>query len=71
VDDQIIYVVPHLDLVVVRNGTYVKDPGPALADPNLLPHLPPSGLVEGKGTLAPKDWNFAAFLKLVLAAIRQ
>jgi CubicO group peptidase (beta-lactamase class C family) len=71
VDDQLIYVVPHLDLVVVRNGTYVKDTGPAVADPNLLAHLPPSGVVPGKGTLAPKDWDFGAFLKLVIAAVRQ
>jgi CubicO group peptidase (beta-lactamase class C family) len=71
VDDQVIYVVPHLDLVVVRNGAYVKDPGPALAEPNLLPHLPPSGLVPGKGTLGPKDWDFAGFLQLVMDAIKQ
>ena len=69
VDDQIVYVVPSLDLVVVRNGTYVKDPGPAVADPQLVAHLPPSGIVEGKGTLAPKDWDIAGFLKLVIAAV--
>ncbi|HWJ97924.1 MAG TPA: serine hydrolase, partial [Acidimicrobiales bacterium] len=34
-DGQFIYVIPSLDLVVVRTGTYVKDPGPAVADPNL------------------------------------
>jgi CubicO group peptidase (beta-lactamase class C family) len=71
VDDQIIYAVPHLDLVVVRNGTYVKDPGPAVADPALLPRLPPFGVIPGKGTVPPKGWDFAGFLKLVLAAIRQ
>lgn len=69
VDDQIIYVVPSLDLVVVRNGTYVKDEGPAVADPQLIAHLPPSGLTPGKGSLAPKDWDLAGFLSLVLAAI--
>jgi CubicO group peptidase (beta-lactamase class C family) len=71
VDDQIIYVVPALDLVVVRNGTYVKDPGPAVADPQLVVHLPPSGIIEGKGTLAPRDWDIAGFLKLVIAAVRR
>ena len=71
VDDQIIYVVPALDLVVVRNGSYVKDPGPAVADPQLVVHLPPSGIIEGKGTLAPKDWDIAGFLELVIAAVRQ
>ena len=31
-DGQYIYVIPSLDLVVVRNGTYVKDPGEPIAE---------------------------------------
>jgi CubicO group peptidase (beta-lactamase class C family) len=35
-DGQFIHVIPSLDLVVVRSGTYVKDPGNPIADPNLF-----------------------------------
>jgi CubicO group peptidase (beta-lactamase class C family) len=70
VDGQVVYVAPHLDLVVVRSGTYVKDDGPAIADPHLLSHMPPSGLVEGKGTVGPEDWDLSAFLNLVIEAVR-
>lgn len=57
-DGQYIYVIPSLDLVVVRNGTYVKDPGPPVADPNLFGKYPSDGLVAGKGTTPPEDgWD--------------
>ena len=61
-DGQWIYVVPDLDLVVVRNGTYVKDPGPPVADPNLFARYPPDDLVPGRGTAPPDDWDATAFL---------
>ncbi|HEX6239031.1 MAG TPA: serine hydrolase [Acidimicrobiales bacterium] len=62
-DGQYIYVVPSLDLVVVRNGTYVKDPGPPVADPNLFERYPASGLVPGRGTTPPEDgWDDTEFL---------
>jgi len=70
VDTQIIYVIPHLDLVVVRNGRYIKDSGEAIADPTLLAHYPPFGLNKNLGTFPPDSWNHAEFLKLVLDAIR-
>lgn len=68
-DGQFIYVVPSLDLVVVRNGTYVKDPGDAVADPNLFSKYPSDGLVEGKGTSPPSDWDEAAFLTPIVESI--
>jgi CubicO group peptidase (beta-lactamase class C family) len=69
-DGQFIYVVPSLDLVVVRNGTYVKDPGPAVADPNLFVHYPSDDIIPGKGTMAPNEWDTTTFLGGIIAAIR-
>jgi CubicO group peptidase (beta-lactamase class C family) len=69
IDGQFIYVIPSLDLVVVRNGTYVKDPGPPVADPNLFAVYPSGGLVEGKGTSEPEDWDSSAFLTPIVEAI--
>ena len=67
-DGQFIYVIPSLDLVVVRNGTYVKSPCEPVADPNLLYHYPPSGLVPGQGTTPPDSWNDVAFLEPIVAS---
>ena len=68
-DGQYIYVAPSLDLVVVRNGTYVKSDGPPVADPNLFTHYPPSGLIEGQGTIPPESWDEAEFLGPIVEAI--
>lgn len=69
-DGQFIYVIPSLDLVVVRTGTYVKDPGPAVADPNLFGVYPPDDLVPGKGTKPPDEWDEAAFLGPIVASVQ-
>ncbi|WP_426574925.1 serine hydrolase domain-containing protein [Aquihabitans sp. McL0605] len=69
-DGQFIYVIPSLDLVVVRTGTYVKDPGPAVADPNLFGKYPPDDLVPGKGTKPPDSWDDAKFLAPIAAAVQ-
>jgi len=69
VDGQFIYVIPSLDLVVVRNGTYVKDPGPPVADPNLFPVYPSGSLVPGRGTEQPETWSSSAFLVPIVEAI--
>jgi CubicO group peptidase (beta-lactamase class C family) len=68
-DGQFIYVIPSLDLVVVRTGTYVKDPGPAVADPNLFGVYPPDDLVPGKGTKPPDEWDEAAFLRPIAESV--
>jgi CubicO group peptidase (beta-lactamase class C family) len=68
-DGQFIYVIPSLDLVVVRNGTYVKDPGEPVADPTLFEKYPSDGLVEGKGTMPPDDWDDGAFLGPIVRSL--
>lgn len=69
-DGQYIWVIPSLDLVVVRTGTYVKDPGPSVADPTLFGKYPPDNLVPGKGTIAPDTWSDEAFLGPIVAAVQ-
>jgi len=69
-DGQWIYVLPEHDLVVVRNGTYVKDPGPAVADPNLFSRYPSDGLVPGKGTSSPKEWDDKSFLTPIVDSLK-
>jgi CubicO group peptidase (beta-lactamase class C family) len=71
-DGQYIYVIPSLDLVVVRNGTYVKDPGPPIADPNLFEKYPSDGLVPGKGTINPgPSWDDAEFLRPIVQSLTE
>ena len=69
-DGQYIWVIPSLDMVVVRTGTYVKDPGPSIGDPNLFAKYPPDNLVPGKGTIAPDEWNDADFLGPIAASVQ-
>ena len=70
-DDQYIYVVPSLDLVVVRNGSYTKYDGPAVADSNLFSRYPSGDIVLGQGTAPPEDgWDSAAFLAPIIESIQ-
>ena len=69
-DGQYIWVIPSLDLVVVRTGTYVMDPGPSVAEPNLFAKYPPDDLVPGKGTIAPDTWSNQAFLGPIVASVQ-
>ena len=69
-DGQWIYVIPELDMVVVRNGTYVKSPSPPIADPILFPLYPSDGFIPGQGTMPPDDWDDGAFLGPIVAAAR-
>lgn len=71
VDGQYIYVVPGLDLVVVRSGRYAKAAGPAVADPVLYPFLPAGGLFPGRGTVPPDEWDDGEFLAPIVASIRE
>lgn len=69
-DGQHIYVIPELDLVVVRNGHYDKDPGPPIADPNLFARYPAAGLVPGKGTKPPGNgWSMGRVLGPIVDAV--
>jgi CubicO group peptidase (beta-lactamase class C family) len=69
-DGQYIYVIASLDLVVVRNGTYVKHDGEPIADPNLFGKYPSSGLVEGQGTSPPESgWDDAEFLTQIIDSL--
>lgn len=69
-DGQYIYVIPSLELVIVRNGHYDKYPGLPVADPQLFSRYPSDGLSEGLGTLPPDTWSHAELLRPILAAIR-
>lgn len=68
-DGQHIYVIPSLDLVVVRNGDYVKSECPPVADPNLFGRYPPSGLSPGAGTRPPASWNHNDFLRPIVESV--
>jgi len=67
---QYIYIVPSLELVVVRNGRYRPYGGDAVADPSLLVTYPSDGLIAGRGTVGPDSWDDAAFLGPIVASIR-
>ncbi len=70
-DGQYIYVIPSLELVIVRNGHYDKFDGPAVADPQLFLRYPSDGLGNGGGgTIGPDSWDHAAFLQPILDSIR-
>jgi CubicO group peptidase (beta-lactamase class C family) len=68
-DGQYIYVIPSLELVVVRNGSYYKDPGPAIADPTLFIRYPSGGIIPGGGTTPPDSWDDPAFLGPIIDSI--
>jgi CubicO group peptidase (beta-lactamase class C family) len=68
-DGQFIYVVPSLDLVVVRNGLYFKSPLEPVADPFLFVHYPSDGLVDSQGTHPPDSWDDEAFMQPIIDSI--
>lgn len=68
-DGQFTYVIPSLDLVVVRNGDYVKSACEPIADPNLFSRYPSGGLVSGQGTTPPGSWNHDTFLTSIADSV--
>lgn len=71
-DGQFIYVVPSLDLVVVRNGIYDKFEGPAVADPNLYGSYPSDSRGDHLGTMLMEiGWDQAAFLLPIIESIEE
>ena len=67
-DSQVIYVIPSLDLVVVRFALYDKPPEEPIADGGYLRHFMPRGL-SPHGTHAPDEWLDEPFLAPVINAI--
>ena len=68
-DGQWTYAIPSLDLVVVRNGDYVKSLCPPVASPNLFGRYPPSNLVPGAGTRPPGTWSLQTFLDPIARSV--
>lgn len=68
-DGQYIYIIPSLELVVVRNGRYVPWAGDTVADPALFGRYPSDGIIPSRGTLPPSDWSDAEFLAPIIASI--
>jgi CubicO group peptidase (beta-lactamase class C family) len=69
-DGQFIYVIPSLDLVVVRNGIYDKFDGPGVAEPNLYGKYPSDSRGDHLGTMLPEiGWDDAAFLLPIIESI--
>lgn len=68
-DGQYIYVIPSLELVVVRNGWYAPYQGDTVADPSLFGRYPSDGIIPSRGTRPPSDWSDAEFLAPIVASI--
>jgi CubicO group peptidase (beta-lactamase class C family) len=68
-DGQKLYIIPSAELVVVRSGRYIKDPGPPIADPYLFSRYPSDGYGVNRGTFPPDSWDDAAFLLPILDSI--
>ncbi len=68
-DGQFVYVIPSLELVVVRNGFYLKDVGEPIADPTLFLRYPSGNLIPGGGTIPPDEWSATSFLRPIIDSI--
>lgn len=68
-DGQFVYIIPSLDMVVARNGYYVKSLCAPIADPNLFGKYPPRGLSPDAGTHPPADWDHSTFLGSITSAV--
>jgi CubicO group peptidase (beta-lactamase class C family) len=73
-DGQYLYVVPSLDMVIARNGSYSKMPGEAVAPEGIVHKLPPAviraaGATE-YGTLSPDFWIEKEFLVPIFDSIQ-
>ncbi|MBS1847626.1 MAG: serine hydrolase, partial [Actinobacteria bacterium] len=67
-DGQWIYVIPSLDMVVVRNSQFIKSQCPAVANPNLFSLNTPLGLNPNLGTRPPAGWDDVDFLTPIVGA---
>jgi CubicO group peptidase (beta-lactamase class C family) len=77
-DGQFIFVMPSLDLVVVRNGIYIKWPDEPVAPHGMTNRLAAGNHVEymmsldleAYGTLEPDSWSNPEFLKPIIDSIQ-
>ena len=67
-DDQHIYVIPSLDLVVVRNSSFSKRPGDAIAENGFISEFLPFGISQ-YGTKTGKFWLECALLAPIINSI--
>ncbi len=67
-DEQMIYVIPSLDLVVMRSSLYEAADSAPVAEGGYLRHFMPRGLADN-GTQAPDSWNDAKFLAPIINSI--
>ena len=67
---QFIYVIPSLDLVVVRNGLYRKAPSdePITHNPGFIKPIP-EGYGADYGTQAPDEWTDLLFLRPIIESV--
>jgi len=68
-DGQFVYVIPSLDLVVVRNGTYSRFDEAPVAKPTPFPNYPSDGLVPGQGTMPPDEWSDEELLAPIIDSL--
>ena len=70
VDGQYTYVIPSLDLVVVRLGRYTPPSIPdGVIDTSLFADIPQGGIFPGRGTTPPSTWDDYEFLSPILESI--
>ncbi len=68
---QFVYLIPRLQLVIARNGTYEKSSCQPVAEPNLFSRYPLDGAVPGAGTQGPANWNTGRFLRFVVKSVKE
>jgi CubicO group peptidase (beta-lactamase class C family) len=71
VDGQYIYIIPSLDLVVVRLGRYYPTFEPdGVITTSLFSVIPNGGLIVGRGTQPPETWDDYDFLAPIMQSIQ-